>query len=203
MATKRRDCTGPSGHFRGRDGASLGSALALLLLGGMVAACDSYETTEAAVESASIAEVAARTDLTPAQTRGIEALKSAWDAAWAAKDAAAYAANYAEDADVVNPVGGILAGREAIRAQHAFLFSGPFAGSTSVSEIRRTVFLTGTIVIVDVNLSLSGYQGLPPGLVATVPGVVRTRVKLIVVKEGANWEILAQQMTPLAPGASF
>src|SRR5688572_13028940 len=58
-------------------------------------------------------------------------------AAWTAKDAAAYASIYAEDALVINPVGGFLVGREGVRQGHVFLFSGPFAGST------QTISITG------------------------------------------------------------
>lgn len=135
----------------------------------------------------------------PEDRQGIEALKSAWDAAWAAKDATAYAANYTVDAEIVNPVGGVLSGREAIRAAHAFLFSGPFAGSTSTSEVRRMMFLTETNAIVDLDVVLTGYRAVPPGLRETEPGVVRTRVKWVAVKRAANWEILTQQLTALPP----
>lgn len=102
-------------------------------------------------------------------------------------------------AEFVNPVGGIIAGREAIQAQHAFLFSGPFAASTQASEIRRTVFLAGGVRMVDLDVVLTGYAAPPPGLRETEPGVIRTRVKWVVVKRGGGWRILAQQMTPLPP----
>ena len=121
-------------------------------------------------------------------------------AAWAAKDAAAYASIYAEDVEVINPVGGNLSGREVFRQQHVFLFNGPFAGSTQTIVVRRVQYLTGTIAIVDQNVALTGYAFLPPnGLRPTEPGVVRTNVRWVVMKRGGAWEIVAQQMTLIPP----
>ena len=116
-------------------------------------------------------------------------------AAWTAKDAAAYAAPYAEDLQAVSPIGTLLTGRAAFRAQHVFLFGGPFAGSTQTIEVRDIQFLTGTIAIVHQDVSLSGYAFLPPGLPSS-GGVVRNRVTWVVEKRGGSWEIVFQQMTP-------
>jgi len=122
-------------------------------------------------------------------------LVSAATAAWAAKDASAYAAVYGEDVQMVSPVGGLLSGRDAFRAQHVFLFGGPFVGSTQTIEVRDIQFLTGTIAIVYQDVSLTGYAFLPPGLPSS-GGFVRTRVTWVVEKRGGRWEIVFQQMTP-------
>jgi uncharacterized protein (TIGR02246 family) len=116
-------------------------------------------------------------------------------AAWTAKDAAAYASPYAVDAQLISPVGGILVGREGVRAQHAFLFAGPFAGSTQTIEVRGIQLLTGTTAIVYQDVSLTGYAFLPPGLPSS-GGVVRNRVTWVVEKRFGEWEIVFQQMTP-------
>ena len=116
-------------------------------------------------------------------------------AAWAAKDAAAYAAPYAVNVQAVSPRGDLLSGRDVFRAQHVFLYGGPFAGSTQTIEVRDIQFLTGTIAIVYQDVSLTGYAFLPPGLPSS-GGVVRTRVTWVVEKRGGNWEIVFQQMTP-------
>jgi uncharacterized protein (TIGR02246 family) len=179
---------------------SLGLVLtAALLLLPALAACDSVSPSEATPVQTASAPADARADLTPVQMREILALKARWDAAWAAKDAAAYASIYAEDAQFVSPVGGVVSGRATYQSTHVFLFNGPFAGSTSVSEIRRATFLTGSIVMVDLDVAVSGYQFLPPGLVATEPGVFRTRIKWVVAKQRGTWEVIAQQVTAVAP----
>ena len=125
----------------------------------------------------------------------IHDLVTAATAAWSAKDATAYAALYATDVELVSPPGGLLSGREAVRAQHVFLFNGPFAGSTQTIAIRDIRFLTGTIAIVTQDVSLTGYAFLPPGLPSS-NGVVRNRVTWVVVKRGGDWSIVFQQMTP-------
>lgn len=131
--------------------------------------------------------------------RGIEEALSQWESAWNAMDPAAYANSYAVDADVVNPLGGVVPGRESIRQTHTFLFNGFFRGSTSRTEIRRIVFLTGETALVDVNVTLTGFQGTPPGLVQISPGVVLTRSRLVMNRRMGAWQILAQQMTAVQP----
>lgn len=136
------------------------------------------------------------------QSDAIADLVATATAAWTAKDAAAYASIYAEDVEVISPVGTNLSGREGLRQQHVFLFNGPFAGSTQTIVVRRVQYLTGTIAIVDQNVALTGYAFLPPnGLKPTEPGVVRTNVRWVIMKRGGVWEIVAQQMT-LVPPAS-
>jgi uncharacterized protein (TIGR02246 family) len=133
--------------------------------------------------------------LSSISTDPITDIVTAVTAAWAAKDAAAYAAPYAADVQAVSPRGDLLAGRDAFRAQHVFLFGGPFAGSTQTIEVRDIQFLTGTIAIVHQDVSLTGYAFLPPGLPSS-GGVVRSRVTWVVEKRGGSWEIVFQQMTP-------
>ena len=135
------------------------------------------------------------------QTDAIADLVAAETATWAAKDAAGYASGYSEDAVFIGPTAGILAGRDAIRQQHAFLFSGPFAGSTQTITVTRVKFLTGTIAIVDQNVALTGYAFLPGALRPTEPGVVRTIVRWVIEKRGGTWEIIAQQMTGVPPAS--
>lgn len=136
-------------------------------------------------------------------TAGIDALITASEESWAAKDAAAYAALYTEDTEMVNPLGGIVAGRATFQAMHEMLFHGPFAGSTSDLELRNIVWLTGAHAQVDLNVTLTGFVGTPPGLPQAAPGVVRTRVRWIVERRGDDWLVRSQQMTPLPPGGQF
>lgn len=174
----------------------------LVLLAVLVAACSDSTTPTALPAADATAGLESRMGTNPpGQVRHIEALAEALTAAWAAKDAAAYAAPFAEDAEFIGPTAVILSGREAIRVSHAFLFgpTGPFRQSTQTLEIRRIEFLTGTIAIVDLTSTLTGFLGLPPGLRETEPGVVRNVVRWVVVKHRGEWLILGQQMTPVPP----
>jgi uncharacterized protein (TIGR02246 family) len=170
------------------------AAVLVLPVALLVPACDHAQDTVAPGYALAGAPQASLGSL-PGQTNDIMDLVSDLTAAWTAKDAAAYAAPYASDVHVVNPVGGLIDGREAFQAQHAFLFSGPFAGSTQTIAVRDIRFLTGTIALVLQDVTLTDYAFLPPGLPST-NGVVRTRVTWVVVKRGGKWEIVLQQMTP-------
>jgi uncharacterized protein (TIGR02246 family) len=173
--------------------------LALAAAGALAGCSDKPEVTAVDSEASSSVGMEAHLGATTALNQGIAALIDAWDEAWAAKDAAAYARNYTGNGELVNPLGGILEGREAIRTQHELLFTGPFAGSTSTSEVRRTVYVGPDARMVDLDVTLSGYAGLPPGLQEVEPGVVRVRIKLIVVRREAGWKILAEQVTAVVP----
>jgi uncharacterized protein (TIGR02246 family) len=176
------------------------TALAGALALGVLAGCtDTREVTAVDSGASSSTAMEGSVGATAALNQGIASLINAWDEAWNAGDAAAYARNYTVNGELVNPLGGILDGREAIRSQHEFLFNGPFAGSTSTSEVRRTVYLGEDVRMVDLDVTLTGFAGLPPGLPEVEPGVVRTRVKLIVVRRESGWKILAEQVTPVLP----
>lgn len=172
-----------------------------LLLALALSACDQTPTVHTGQAGPLVAPASAEAAMgvvPPGAEREIKAHLEAWSAAWASMDGNAYGSMYAEDADFVNPLGGILSGRAAIAATHVFLFNpvnGPFRGSVQTYEIRRLVSLRGNLALVDLNVALTGYAGLPPGLGETEPGVVRTRSRLVMGRNGARWEILAQQYT--------
>lgn len=172
-----------------------------LLLTVVFSGCDSNSVDATRVAAATVAPSEAQTALNPVQMRAIEALLESSEAAWTAKDASAYAAKYTIDADWVNPLGGTLSSREQIRNVHQFLFAGPFANSTQTATVRRAVSLSGTVALVDLDVTLTGYPQplLLPGLVEFAPGEVRTRNKWVVVREGSEWLIMAQHMTAVQP----
>jgi uncharacterized protein (TIGR02246 family) len=120
---------------------------------------------------------------------------SAQFAAWTAKDADAYAATYTPDARFLAPNGNVFEGRDGIRAAHAFLFAGPFAPTTETQTIADVRFLTGSIAVVYLNATLTGYAGPGP----TEPGVLRTTKTWVVVKRAGTWQIMTQHMAPVAP----
>lgn len=131
----------------------------------------------------------------------IEALAAAVEAAWTAKDAAAYGALYDEDVVFIQPTGAVVLGRATVQALHAGLFAGPGSQSSLVPDIQRIVFLTGTVAMVDLSLSYTGFTALAPGIRATGPGLLRSQVRWILVKRAGEWLIVGQQMTPVPPAA--
>jgi uncharacterized protein (TIGR02246 family) len=120
-------------------------------------------------------------------SEGIQAIQDALNAAWAAKDAAGYAAPFAEDANIITPVGTVLSGRPAIEARHTVLFAGPLKFSTQVITFQRVQMLSGTIAIVD------GDAVLTNGAVVT-----HTLGRWVVQKNGGEWQIEGAQSSPAA-----
>jgi uncharacterized protein (TIGR02246 family) len=170
------------------------AAMLVLPVALLVAACD--DAHDAVAPGSAFAGVPqASVSPSPGHTAAIMDLVSSLTAAWTAKDAAAYAAPYASDLQFINPLGAMVEGREAFRATHEFLFSGPFAGSSQTIAVRDIRFLTGTSAIVVQDVTLTDFVSLPPGLPLS-NGVVLTRVTWVVVKRGGTWEIVFQQMTP-------
>lgn len=166
----------------------------------LTAACDDAPRALGPAESLA-GDAAVFAEANPAgKIEGIEDLVGAQAAAWTDKDAAAYAATYTEDVQFINPIGTVLHGRTAVQAGHTFLFNpvnGPFRASSSSWVMRDVAFLSGTVALVSLDVTLTGFSALPPGLPAVEPGVVRTRVTWIAVRQQDGWAILFQQMTPL------
>lgn len=131
----------------------------------------------------------------------VQAVVDALEAAANANDAAAYAAKLADDVEAIGPAGRVLSGRAAWQALLQESFEGAFAPATERLTLRRVQFLTGAIAVVDVDSEVRGYLALPPGWRETEPGVVRSRIRWVVVKRGGDWAIVALQMTLIAPAS--
>jgi uncharacterized protein (TIGR02246 family) len=178
-------------------------------LGLLLAACDGSSVAGPTPESAlaPVDGISAQVAVVPPGAAvGIHALIESWNAAWNAGDGIAYGNHYSADADFVNPLGAVITGSTAIGTTHVFLFNpaiGPFRGTTSSSAVRRMVALTGSLVMVDLTTTLTGLPTTPPlpppGLVEYTPGVVKTRMKLVVGRVDGEWRILAQQITAMQP----
>ena len=172
---------------KGISARAIGGRLSLLLI---VLACSGSDTVAPARADSdaapSLAAVAGGGDI-----RGIEQLVEKFEAAFNAKDAVAYGSQYAEDADFVNPVGVVNAGRAAITTLHAFAFVRGFAPATLTAELRNVEFLTGTIALVDVFTTLRNAAGPhPPFAVVSPDGAVRARARWLAEKRRGEWTIL-------------
>lgn len=172
--------------------------MTLTLLAVAAGACSnddpfSPETAAAGPMSAAVAPASADAEL--------RAVATALEASWAAKDAAAFGALYDEDVSFIQPTGAAVSGRATVQAQHAFLFAGPGAGSSMDVEVLRIVYLTGTVAMVDVTFSYTGFTALGPGIRATSPGLLQSQVRWILVKRAGEWLIVGQQMTPVPPAS--
>lgn len=163
-----------------------------LLLIPALPACN--DTGDAIAPDGRVVETASMSLAGPAggDIRGIQALAHAFETAFTANDAVAYGAAYAINADFVNPIGVLTAGRAALVAVHAAAFAGGFAGATLTAELREVQFLTGTIALADVYTTLFAPAGTPPPWAVVSPdGKVRARARWLVEKHQGEWRILS------------
>lgn len=161
----------------------------------LVASIACIEESDASGLLAPIQTQTLQASLSGVPTDGILDLVRGRTAAWAAKDPAAYASAFATDLRFINPAGALVFGRDAFRATHFFLFNGPFAGSTLTLAVREIQFLTGTVAIVYLDLSITGYAFLPPGVPSPADGIARARVTWVVEKQQGDWQIVFMQNT--------
>lgn len=124
------------------------------------------------------------------------------DSAWNRADAARGAANYVADCDFVNILGMVLPNREVMQARHHEIFVGVFHGSRHEGRLRRLRFLGSDTAIADVDITVTGFKGLPPGSYPTKPGALETRMKHVLTRIDGTWKIVATQNTAVAPRPS-
>lgn len=129
----------------------------------------------------------------------IRAIIADLDSAWEHADANRWASHYAQDADFVNILGMYMADTKAMHARHHEIFTGVFNGSRHVGTLRRLRFIDASVAIADVDVEVTEFKALPPGVVPTSPGSLRTRMKHILTKSGDGWKIVATQNTAVAP----
>lgn len=119
--------------------------------------------------------------------------------AWNRGDASAWAAPYAEDAEFINILGSVFSGKAAIRTRHAEIFDRAFRGSTMKATVRQVRMLGATVMVVDSDTEVRNFRQLPPNVLPTSNGVLRTRLKHVLEKRGSLWQIVASQNTDVKP----
>ena len=122
--------------------------------------------------------------------------------AWNRGDAAVWSQDFAADATFINIVGTVFLGREQIQERHAAIFAGPFKGSRSAVTVRELRFLDADTAVVDTTHEVTAYAGLPPGVQATEPGLLRTQMRYVMHRTEGRWWIVAGQNTDVKPAPS-
>ena len=131
----------------------------------------------------------------------ISALLEALPVAWNARDASMWVENFAATSDFTNILGMHFEDRAANEARHAALFESIFASSTLEAEILEVRILGGDAAVAEVAFRLLGYEGLPPGVIETAPGELRTRLITVLERRQGSWRIVAAQNTAVLPFA--
>ena len=134
-------------------------------------------------------------------TDAIHHILDAQTDAWNRNDADAWAADFLDDATFINVRGDLVTGRQGIAKLHSFIFAGPYHGSHCALTVDHVTFPSPAIAVVLTTAEVTGFRGLPPGVVATAPGVLRTRFTFIFVQQHGAWKMSSAQNTPVAPQA--
>ncbi len=129
---------------------------------------------------------------------GLRSLFQDQEAAWNRGNGVAFAAAFTEDSDFINVRGDLFHGRTMIAARHAAILSGPLKGSHNVITIRTLTPVSTNLAIVETDHSTSDFRSLPPGIVATTPGILKTRMTYVARRQSGKWSIVFAQYTAVA-----
>lgn len=111
--------------------------------------------------------------------------------AWNNGDARAYARDCDEHISFTNILGQVLFGRAGFEAKHDAIFSSFFKGSRMEFAIRRIHFPLPDVAIVDLDVEITAFAGLPPGIAAPADGVLRTCLLQVLVRGDSGWRVTA------------
>ena len=117
---------------------------------------------------------------------------------WNRADGEGHRDLYWPDAELVDPLGAIVDGRDAITALQVELWGSILEGSVIAGRIRSLRVLGPSHLIADLDIELSGFSDLPAGVPRT-NGIVRNRLKHVMEQRNGIWKILSAQNTALTP----
>ena len=120
-------------------------------------------------------------------------------AAWNAGDGSAWGAEYWPDGSLINILGVVFPNVQAVVAVTNAILAGPFKGSTFTPALRRVRFIGTDAAVVDADVSVTNFHALPPGAIATAPGLLLTRLTCVFAQINGVWKIEASQNTAVLP----
>jgi uncharacterized protein (TIGR02246 family) len=138
----------------------------------------------------------------PSPESQIQRILSAQEVAWNVGDNISWGSAFAEDADFVNILGQVFHGREAIVQVQGRILAGPYQGSHATITIRQFKQITPDVALIETVHEVTGYKFLPPGIIPTTTGVLRTRMKYVAVRRDETWQFIAAQSTAILPESS-
>ena len=78
---------------------------------------------------------------------------------------------------------------------HVDLWFGPARDTKVEAVVRRVRALGPDIVLVDLEIAVSGFSPPPPGVALDARGQVMARLKHVVERRGSDWKIVSSQNT--------
>jgi uncharacterized protein (TIGR02246 family) len=143
-----------------------------------------------------------RMDPRPAQSdeQQIAGILTGLTEAWNRRDAAAWVASFTESSTFTNILGMHFPDRAANEARHDELFRTIFRNSHLGAEVLRIRVLGSDAAVAELQFELRGHTALPPGIIESEPGLLRTRLISVLEKRDGRWWIVAAQNTVILPG---
>jgi uncharacterized protein (TIGR02246 family) len=135
----------------------------------------------------------------PSAESQVQRILTKQEIAWNVGDSSSWSSPFSEDADFINILGQVFHGRETITQGHANIFGGPFKGTHTTITMRQFRQITPDVVLVEALYEVTGFKSLPPGISATEAGVLKTRMKYVLMKHEESWQIVAAQNTAILP----
>jgi uncharacterized protein (TIGR02246 family) len=124
-----------------------------------------------------------------------EQLARTFERTWNDRDGSSYGTAYWPDAELVDPMGQIWNGRDAIVQMHVDLWAASFSKTVVRARVRRVREVGPTAAVIDLEVSGNGFP-VPPG--GPGDGNITARLKHVIEKRGAEWKIAASQNTFVA-----
>ncbi len=119
-------------------------------------------------------------------------IAATFTAAWNTGDSAAFAAPFAPDAEFINIFGVLFVGREAVAAQHEFIFTTIYKDSVVDFQAVTARALTPDVIHAVISSRLEVRSG-------PMAGVMPTLMNVVAVREGDRWSIAAFHNTRVLP----
>lgn len=138
-------------------------------------------------------------DVPAADSARIVAVLADLDSAWQSGDADRWVAHYAPDARFINVSGMLMADAGTLRDRMAQILHGIFRNSRHTGTLRSLRLLGPDAALAEEEIEIRGFVGLPAGVRATEPGVLRTRMRHVLQRTDGRWLIVASQNTAIAP----
>lgn len=135
--------------------------------------------------------------LNPVETENIKKEIESLNKAWNGGDIAGMSAYMAEEVEVISPIGLPIKGKKALDARHAEIMKRYFAGSQQTMKVQQVRFVRPRVAICDVEVTITKYKALPPGIPAKAGQPVRLLTRYILTHDSRDWTIDAFQSTVL------
>ena len=120
---------------------------------------------------------------------------------WDRGDADGYSRNFAANGTFTNVQGMFFTGYKAFRDRHEQIFKGQFRGTVLQLEVVSLRFVAPDVAVVDTLSWVSGFSkaGPPPDLNLDANGRLRTRLLLVLVRDGNDWKITVYHNVDIKP----